>query len=115
MPANPHDTGPNGITVDDLVDEIFPVVDDLLAQLDGDEFTTIDFIELMQSIPGPAEAYDLAVRQWGEQERQSRMVVHGQVIPSALRRSSRVQWIGFAHGVHDEYAVPAWWKLVPLP
>lgn len=112
MPANPHDTGPNGVTVDDLVDEIFPVVDDLLAHLEGDEFTTVDFIELMLSVPGPAEAYDHALRRWGEQERQSRMVVHGQVIPAALRRSRHVQWVGFAHGVTDDYAVPAWWKLI---
>ena len=40
------------------------------------------------------------------------MVIHGQVIPAALRRSHRVIWVGFAHGVTDEYAVPAWWRLV---
>jgi hypothetical protein len=112
MAPNAHDTGPTGVTVDDLVDELFPVIDDLLGQIEGDEFTTIDFIELMQSVPGPAEAYDHALRKWGEQERQSKMVLHGQVIPAAMRRSGKVQWMGFAHGLADEYAVPAWWKLV---
>ncbi len=113
MARNSHDIGPNGVTVDDLVDEIFPVVDALLEQIDGDEFTTIDFIELMRSVPGPAEAYEMSLRRWGERERQSKMVVHGQVIPAAMRRSGRVQWLGFAHGLDDEYAVPAWWKLQP--
>lgn len=111
MAPRDHDTGPNGVTIDDLVDVMFPIVDDLLAQIDGDEFTTSDFIELMLSVPGPAEAYHQAIVAWGEQERPSKMVIHGQVVPGALRRSNRVEWIGFAHGEADEYAVPAWWRL----
>jgi hypothetical protein len=112
MAPRNHDTGPSGVTVDELVDQIFPVIDDLLGQIQGDEFTTTDFIELMQSVPGTAEAYSQVIVAWGEQERQSKMVIHGQVIPAALRRSTRVEWAGFAHGIEDEYAVPAWWKLV---
>lgn len=112
MGPRQNDTGPSGVTVDELIDRIFPVIDDLLASIEGDEFTTADFIELMQSEPGPAEAYAQVVAAWGEHERQSRMVIHGQVIPVALRRSARVEWAGFAHGEADEYAVPAWWRLV---
>jgi len=111
MAPRNHDTGPSGVTVDQLVDRIFPVIDDLLDQIAGDEFTTTDFIELMQSVPGPAEAYHQAVVAWGEQERHSKMVIHGQVVPAALRRSTKVEWIGFAHGEADDFAVPAWWKL----
>ncbi len=111
MARRNHDTGPTGVTVDQLIDRIFPVVDDLLGQIDGDEFTTADFIDLMQSVPGAAEAYSEALVAWGEDERPSRMVIHGQIIPGALRRSTKVEWIGFAHGQADEYAVPAWWKL----
>lgn len=113
MAPRNHDTGPNGVTVDQLVDRIFPVIEDLLGQIAGDEFTTTDFIRLMQSVPATAEAYDQALVAWGEQERHSKMVIHGQVIPGALRRSNMVEWQGFAHGEADEYAVPAWWKLAP--
>jgi hypothetical protein len=40
------------------------------------------------------------------------MVIHGQVIPATLRRSGRVEWLGFAHGVDDPYAVPARWRFL---
>ncbi len=112
MAPRNHDTGPTGVTVDQLVDRIFPVIDDLLDRIDGDEFTTTDFIALMHAVPGAAKAYGEALVAWGEQERPSKMVIHGQVIPGALRRSNKVEWIGFAHGEVDEYAVPAWWKLM---
>jgi hypothetical protein len=111
MAPRDHDTGPSGVTVEQLIDRIFPIVEDLLGRIDGDEFTTADFIELMQAVPGPAEAYADVVAAWGEQERPAKMVIHGQVIPGALRKSSRVEWAGFAHGEEDEYAVPAWWRL----
>jgi len=111
MAPRSHDTGPNGVTVDQLVDRMFPVIDELLGQIAGDEFTTTDFIHLMQSVPAAAEAYDQALVAWGEQERHSKMVIHGQVIPGALRRSNKVEWQGFAHGEVDDYGVPAWWKL----
>jgi hypothetical protein len=111
MSVRDHDTGPNGVTVDELVDRIFPIIDDLLANMEGGEFTTGDFIGFMQTVPGPSEAYDQALRAWGEHERQAKMVIHGQVIPGALRKSRRVEWVGFAHGEADEFAVPAWWRL----
>ena len=111
MAHRDHDTGPNGVTVDQLVDRIFPVIDDLLGRLEGDEFTTTGFIEVLVSTPGGAEAYAQALAAWGEPERQGKMVIHGQVIPGALRRSRKVEWAGFAHGEADAYAVPAWWRL----
>lgn len=111
MAPRNHDTGPTGVTVDQLIDRIFPVVDGLLDQLDGDEFTTSEFIDIMQSVPAAADAYSQALVAWGETERPGKMVIHGQIIPGALRRSDKVEWLGFAHGEADEYAVPAWWKL----
>jgi hypothetical protein len=97
--------------VDELMDFLFPVIVDLLHRLDGDEFTTVQFIELMQSDSGANEAYQEALRRWGENEHYSKMVVHGQVIPGVLRRSELVDWVGYAHGENDVYAVPAWWAL----
>ena len=112
MARRNHDTGPTGVTVDQLTDELFPVIDDLLSKIEGEEFTTTGFIDLMRSVEPFASAYRDALARWGEQERPSRMVLHGQVIPAALRRSTRVEWQGYAHGEADEYAVPAWWRLV---
>ncbi len=111
MSTRDHDTGPSGVTVDQLVERLFPVIDDLLARLEGEEFTTNEFIEVMKSNPVAAAAYEGAVRAWGEQDRPSRMVIHGQVIPGAMRHSRHVEWMGFAHGEADDLAVPAWWRL----
>lgn len=97
--------------VDALIEFLAPTVDDILHRLEGDEFTTGEFIEVMLSDPGAASAYADALERWGEGERYAKMVVHGQVIPVALRRSGRVEWIGFAHGEEDPYAVPARWRL----
>ncbi|MBA3450830.1 MAG: hypothetical protein H0T18_06435 [Chloroflexia bacterium] len=90
-----------------------PTIDDVLHRIDGDEFTTPEFIELLQSDPGANAAYEEALRRWGEGERYAKMVVHGQVIPGILRRSTLVEWRGFAHGVDDPFAVPARWRLLP--
>lgn len=111
MGVQAHDTGPNGVTVDDLVEKLFPYVEALLRRIDGDEFTTNDFIDLMVQVPETKAAYDAAIRAWGEVPRQSKMVLHGQIIPGALRKSSLVEWSGFAHGEADEFSVPAWWKM----
>jgi hypothetical protein len=101
----------------DRVDAIMlflePTIDDLLARLEGEEFTTTEFIALMQTEPAAHAAYEEALRRWNEGERYAKMVVHGQVIPGILRRSPRVEWLGFAHGVDDPYAVPARWGLLP--
>jgi hypothetical protein len=98
--------------VDAIIAFLAPVIEDILGRLEGDEFTTTEFIEVMQSDPAANAAYEEALRRWGESERYARMVVHGQVIPGILRRSPRLEWLGFAHGVADPYAVPARWRLL---
>ena len=98
--------------VDAIVAFLAPTVDDILRRLDGDEFTTTEFIEILQSDHDANAAYLEALRLWGEGDRYAKMVVHGQVIPGILRRSALVEWIGFAHGEDDSYAIPARWHLV---
>lgn len=104
--------GKDGVTVEDIARDMEPVINDLLQRIDGDAFTTTQFIELMRSVPEGKAAYEAAWRRWGEQEHPSKMVIHGQVIPLVLRRSRFATWDGFAHGEVDDYAVPAWWRLV---
>lgn len=98
--------------VDAIIAFLEPTIGDVLRRIEGDEFTTTEFIELLQSDPAAKAAYDEALRRWGEGERYAKMVVHGQVIPGILRRSDLVEWLGFAHGVDDPYAVPARWRLI---
>lgn len=98
--------------VDAIVAFLAPTVDDILRRLDGDEFTTTEFIEVMQSDPDANAAYQEALRLWGEGDRYAKMVVHGQVIPGILRRSELVEWLGFAYGEDDSYAIPARWHLI---
>jgi hypothetical protein len=97
--------------VDAIMEFLTPAIEDLLERLEGDEFTTVDFIEIMRSDEAGEAAYLEAVRRWGESEQYAKMVLHGQAIPGVLRRSKRVEWLGFAHGVPDAYAVPANWRL----
>ena len=99
--------------VDALIDFMAPAIADILSRLEGEEFTTGQFIEVMLSDPPTAAVNQEAPRRWGEGERYARMVVHGQVIPAAMRRSGLVEWAGFAHGEEDPYAVPAVWRLLP--
>lgn len=101
--------------VDALIDLMTPVVSGILERLDGDEFTTVEFIEVLRSDPDAAAAYNEALRLWGEGERYAKMVIHGQVIPVALRRSGLAEWIGFAYGEVDEYATPGRWRLIQKP
>jgi hypothetical protein len=101
--------------VDAIIAFLSPTIDEILSRLEGDEFTTTEFIELLQSDPGANAAYLEALRRWGEGDRYAKMVVHGQVIPGILRRSDLVEWLGFAHGVVDSYAVPARWRIVEDP
>jgi hypothetical protein len=98
--------------VDAIIDFLFPAIDDLLHRIEGEEFTTSEFIALLTTDPAANAAYEEALRRWGEGERYAKMVIHGQVIPTTLRRSGRVEWLGFAHGVEDPYAVPARWRLL---
>lgn len=99
--------------VDAIMEFLTPAIEDLLARLEGDEFTTIDFIDVMRSDEAGEAAYQEAIRLWGEGDHYAKMVLHGQAIPGVLRRSNRVEWLGFAYGVPDEYAVPANWRLLP--
>lgn len=98
--------------VDALIEFMTPAVLDILSRLDGDEFTTTEFIEVMTTDPAAAAAYDEALKRWGEGARYAKMIVHGQVIPGILRRSPDVEWLGFVYGEEDVYAVPARWRLL---
>ena len=98
--------------VDAIIEFLTPTIDDVLQRLEGEEFTTPEFIELLQTDPTARAAFDEALRRWGEGDRYARMVIHGQVIPGILRRSELVEWLGFAYGVEDPYAVPARWRLI---
>ncbi len=98
--------------VDAIMAFLAPTLDDILSRIEGDEFTTTEFVALVQSDPEANAAYLEALRRWGEGERSGKMVVHGQVIPGILRRSALLEWLGFAHGEDDPYAVPGRWRLV---
>jgi hypothetical protein len=106
---------PSADPVAELIRLLDEPVTSILRRLEGDTFTTPQFIEVMLTDPAAAEAYREALRRWGETERTAKMVVHGQVIPAILRQSGLVEWIGFAHEEDDPYAVPAWWRLVASP
>lgn len=97
--------------LDALIDFFVPTVRDILSRLEGDEFSTSEFIAVLQSDPAAAAAYQEAIARWGEGERYAKMVIHGQVVPVAMRRTGLVEWVGFAHGEDDPYAVPALWRL----
>ena len=98
--------------VDAITVFLTPTIDGILRRIEGDEFTTTEFIGLLQSDPEANAAYLEALRRWGEGDRAAKMVIHGQVIPGILRRSHLVEWLGFAHGEDDPYAVPGRWRLV---
>jgi len=98
--------------VDAITAFFTPTIDNILSRIEGDEFTTTEFIALLESDPEANAAYLEALRRWGEGDRAAKMVVHGQVIPGILRRSNLVEWLGFAHGEDDPYAVPGRWRLV---
>jgi hypothetical protein len=111
LPAGNDPTLDRPDRVDAIIEFLTPTIDNVLRRLEGDEFTTPEFIELLQTDPEAKAAFEEALRRWGEGDRYARMVVHGQVIPGILRRSERVEWLGFAYGVEDPYAVPARWRL----
>jgi hypothetical protein len=98
--------------VDAITAFLAPTIDGILNRIEGDEFTTTEFIALLQSDPEANAAYLEALRRWGEGDRAAKMVVHGQVIPGILRRSNLIEWLGFAHGEDDPYAVPGRWRLI---
>ena len=98
--------------IDAITTFLTPTIDDILRRIEGDEFTTTEFIGLLQSEPEANAAYLEALRRWGEGDRAAKMVIHGQVIPQILRGSHLVEWLGFAHGEDDPYAVPGRWRLL---
>ena len=104
-------TGDEG-EIDALVKLMAAPVNDVLRRLEGEEFTTPEFIAVLRTDPVANAAYEEAVRRRHEGERAAKMVVHGQVIPILLRRSPLVEWAGYAHGEDDPYAVPALWRLL---
>ena len=98
--------------VDELIDAMTPVISSFLDRLEPCEFTTTQFIEYLCSEPDGNAAYQDAVVRWGERnERMSKMVIHGQVIPGVLRRDRRLEWAGYVHGDEDPYAIPGLWRL----
>jgi len=98
--------------VDELIVFLTPAIRSLLERVEADEFTTTQFIEVMHLDPQSELAYQQALVEWGEAPDHARMVVHGQVIPAAMRASGKVEWIGFAHGEEDPWAVPGLWRLL---
>jgi hypothetical protein len=111
LPQQPDATFGKPDLVDELVQFLLPSLVDVLQRIDAEEFTTVQFIEVLQTDSDAKAAYDEALRRWGEDEHYSKMVIHGQVIPTVLRASGLVEWAGYAHGEDDPYAVPAWWTL----
>ena len=102
--------------IDAAVDDLRPYVAAIVDRLDAEEFTTAQFIEVMLSDGPTRHAYQETLRHWPESdEHLAKMIVHGQVIPTLLRESDRVEWSGFAYGEEDPYAIPAWWRVVDRP
>ncbi|MGH2560768.1 MAG: hypothetical protein ACRDJH_17020 [Thermomicrobiales bacterium] len=97
--------------VDELIRFMTPAILDVLRRVDAEEFTTVQFIEVLQTDPDAKAAYEEALRRWGEDDRYAKMVIHGQVIPTVMRHSGLVEWAGYAYGEDDPYAVPAWWNV----
>src|SRR5215211_5513509 len=63
--------------VDAISAFLAPTIDDILSRIEGEEFTTTEFVALLQSEPEANEAYLEALRRWGEGERSAKMVIHG--------------------------------------
>jgi hypothetical protein len=97
--------------IEALIAFIAPQIAPLIERINVDEFTTVEFIDVMQLDPDAKRVYDEAVERWPERDPElAKLVIHGQVIPQLLRRSGLVEWAGFAYGERDPYGVPAWWK-----
>lgn len=97
--------------IEQVIAYLAPYIAPIVRRINVDEFTTLDFIEAMQMDEPTRLAYEEALRRWPERdERLAKMVVHGQVVPVLLRETGLVEWAGYAHGLDDPYAVPAWWR-----
>ncbi len=88
-----------------------PHVASVVERINVEEFTTVEFVEVMQQDEGCRAAYIEALDRWPESdETLAKMVIHGQIIPELLRATGLVEWAGFAYGEEDPYAIPAWWR-----
>jgi hypothetical protein len=103
---------PIGDPLEAATEFLAPFVTPIIERINVDEFTTVEFVAAMQLDPPTRDAYQSAIADyWGHEDPEmAKMVIHGQVIPDLLRRSGLVEWAGYAHGIDDPYAVPAWWK-----
>lgn len=98
--------------VDELIDFLTPAAIGILERIVAEEFTTVQFIEILRTDAAANASYEEAIRRWGESPNYAKMVIHGQVIPAILRRSPLVEWAGYAHGHVDPYSVSAWWTMM---
>ena len=90
-----------------------PHIASVVSRINVDEFTTVEFVEVMQQDEGCRAAYLAALDRWPESdETLAKMVIHGQIIPELLRGTGQVEWAGYAYGEADPYAIPAWWRKV---
>lgn len=88
-----------------------PYVASVVERINVEEFTTVEFVEVMQQDEHCQAAYLAALDRWPESdETLAKMVIHGQIIPELLRATGLVEWAGFAYGEEDPYAIPAWWR-----
>jgi hypothetical protein len=88
-----------------------PHIESIILRINVDEFTTLEFIEALQSDPAAKRAFDQALAIIPEtDEGRGRMILHGQIVPDLMRETGLVAWSGYAYGHEDPYGVPAWWK-----
>jgi hypothetical protein len=87
-----------------------PHIASIVRRVNVDEFTTVEFVDVMQQDDVCRSAYAAAVALWpASDETLAKMVIHGQIIPELLRATGLVEWAGYAYGEEDPYAIPAWW------
>jgi hypothetical protein len=104
---------------EEAYDALAPGVEEAIARMPASLFSTKAVIEQLRAVEAGAAAYEKALQvlaEEGANDHTARLVVHGQVIPGLLRRSSKVRFGGFIHGdpsQDDGYAVPSWWQRVP--
>jgi len=89
-------------------------VTSIVERINVDEFTTVEFIEVLQQDDAAQHAYELALTRWPQNDDLGRMIVHGQIIPELLRETGLVEWAGFAYDEDDPYAIPAWWRRIEV-
>jgi len=104
---------------EEAYDALGPSVESAIARMPTSMFSTKALIEQLRADESGQAAYEKALEVLAEEgapEHTAHLVVHGQVIPGLLRRSSQVRFAGFIHGdpsQDDGYAVPSWWQRVP--